>query len=47
MTPAEWWRIYERKRPRDPLTDLAGTLKQSDAERMRELMKKPLSEVRK
>lgn len=26
MTPAEFWRIYECKRPRDPETDYAGTL---------------------
>lgn len=42
MTPAEWWRIHERKRPRDPDTDLAGSLRTEDVTRMRELMKQPL-----
>ena len=26
MTPAEWWRIHEQKRPRDPEIDYAGGL---------------------
>ncbi|HZK44642.1 MAG TPA: phage tail assembly chaperone, partial [Clostridia bacterium] len=45
MTPAEWWRIHERKRPRDPQRDYAGSLNHNDVTRMREMMKKPLSEV--
>ncbi len=45
MTPAEWWRIHERKRPRDPSRDLAGSLTYEDAARMRDMMRKPLSEV--
>ena len=45
MTPAEWWRIHERKRPRDPQRDYAGGLTHKDVTRMRDMMKKPLSEV--
>lgn len=45
MTPAEWWRIYNRKKPRDPSRDYAGSLNHSDVIRMREAMRKPLSEV--
>jgi len=45
MTPAEWWRIHERKRPRDPQRDYAGSLTHKDVTRMRDMMKKPLSEV--
>ena len=45
MTPAEWWRIHELKRPRDPQRDYAGSLNHDDVTRMRDMMKKPLSEV--
>ncbi|WP_141217763.1 phage tail assembly chaperone [Bordetella genomosp. 7] len=39
MTPAEWWRIYEVKRPRDKDTDYAGSLSQEDVERLNRMMK--------
>lgn len=39
MTPQEWWRIYNLKRPKDPERDYAGTLKQSDVERLERMMK--------
>lgn len=45
MTPAEWWRIWERKRPRDPQRDYAGSLTADDVQRMKQQMNKPLSEV--
>lgn len=45
MTPAEWWRIWERKRPRDPQRDYAGSLTSDDVQRMKQQMNKPLSEV--
>lgn len=35
MTPQEWWRIYEVKRPRDPSTDYAGSLSADDVARLR------------
>lgn len=42
MTPTEWWRIHERKRPRDPSRDFAGGLTGADVERMHALMREPL-----
>lgn len=38
MTPAEWWRIYELERPKDPKTDYAGTLTRADVERLEGMM---------
>jgi len=34
MSPAEWWRLYEMKRPRDPETDYAGRLTHRDVEEL-------------
>jgi len=42
LSPAEFWRIYERKRPRDPERDFAGSLTLADVKRMREAMREPL-----
>jgi len=38
MTPAEWWRIYEMKKPRDPENDFAGNLRHSDVEELYDLL---------
>lgn len=34
LTPAEWWRIYEAKRPRDPEIDYAGSLTDESLEKL-------------
>jgi hypothetical protein len=39
MSPAEWWRIYEVKRPKDPDMDYAGTLRESDVAELYEMLK--------
>jgi hypothetical protein len=38
MTYAEWFCEYEWRRPHDPQNDFAGTLTQSDVERLRALV---------
>lgn len=38
MSPEEWWRLYEMKRPRDPLTDYAGKLREEDCAELYELL---------
>ena len=38
MSPEEWWRLYEMKRPRDPETDYAGRLRQSDVEELYQML---------
>lgn len=38
MTPQEWWRIYEIKRPRDKTIDYAGSLTQEDVEALWEML---------
>jgi len=39
LTPSEWWRIYEAKRPRDKNNDYAGSLTQSDVDEIGELLR--------
>jgi hypothetical protein len=39
MSPEEWWRIYEVKRPRDPDLDYAGSLREGDVEELYDLLK--------
>jgi len=39
MTPQEWWRIHEIKRPRDKSRDYAGSLTDEDVERLERMMK--------
>jgi len=34
MCPAEWWTVYEFKRPRDRELDYAGTLTEGDCEEL-------------
>ncbi len=38
MTPEEWWRLYEIKRPRDPFTDYAGSLTERDCAELYEML---------
>lgn len=38
LTPEEWWRIYEMKRPREKHADYAGQLTDSDCEALYELI---------
>jgi hypothetical protein len=38
MSPAEWWLIYDMKRPRDKELDYAGTLTESDCEELAALL---------
>ena len=38
MSPEEWWRMYEMRRPRDPETDYAGRLRQSDVEELYQML---------
>jgi len=40
LTPAEFWIIHERKRPRDPKKDYAGSLTESDVKRLEGMLKK-------
>ncbi len=39
MCPEEWWLIYESRRPRDPESDFAGSLRESDVEELYNLLK--------
>jgi len=39
LTPSEWWRIYEAKKPRDPKNDYAGSLTQKDVDELQEMLK--------
>jgi len=39
MTPKEWWRIYECKRPRNKETDYAGNLTQQDIDELSEMLR--------
>jgi len=38
MSPAEWWLIYESKRPRDKETDYAGSLTDMDCADLAEML---------
>jgi len=38
MTPAEFWRIHECKRPRDASRDYAGRLSEDDVAELWEMM---------
>lgn len=38
MTPEEWWRIYEIRRPRDPDSDYAGELREADCRELYALL---------
>jgi len=38
MTPTEFWRLHEMKRPKDPAVDYAGGLTQEDVEAMWEML---------
>lgn len=38
MSPAEWWLIYEAKRPRDKDLDFAGQLNESDVSDLWEML---------
>ena len=39
LTPSEWWRIYEARRPRDKNTDYAGDLTEKDVQKIGELLR--------
>jgi hypothetical protein len=38
MSMGEWWRIYEVKRPKDPDTDYAGKLNETQVMELYELL---------
>jgi hypothetical protein len=39
MSPAEWWLLYEAKRPRDKELDYAGSLTDADCAELYDLLR--------